>query len=441
MDREEALRLLKGGEEGVAKWNERRADGEQIADLSNANLSNARLIGADISGATLIRADISYADLSNANLSNARLNGADISGANLSEANLSDAELVRAELNEADLRYAKLRAANLSHANLRFADFRYATLPDVEVSNADFTKANFSFARLIGANLSGANLSEANLSKADLTGANLHGANLTGADLSSVNLTNANLSWAELRKTKIVNVILDGADLNRSRMSQTTLTFTSLARARGVESIFHEGPSDIGFEAIFESEMPEFFLRGCGVPETFMTYRPSLIGNAIEFYSCFISYSHTDNSFARRLHDQLQGRGIRCWLDEHEMLPGDDMYKVVDQGIRLWDKVLLCASKASLTSWWVDREVNTAIEKEQRIYKDRGKNVLAIIPLNLDGHLFEWDGAQAAELRRRLAADFTGWETDNAKFEEQFERVVKALRTDGGKVPPPKPKL
>lgn len=48
---------------------------------------------------------------------------------------------------------------------------------------------------------------------------------------------------------------------------------------------------------------------------------------------------------------------------------------------------------------------------------------------------------KAAQLRKRLAADFTGWETDNAKFEDQFERVVKALQTEGAREEAPVSRL
>jgi hypothetical protein len=74
----------------------------------------------------------------------------------------------------------------------------------------------------------------------------------------------------------------------------------------------------------------------------------------------------------------------------------------------------------------VGGEINRAFQKEALLQKERGKKVLALIPLNLDGYLFEWSDGKAPEVRRRLAADFTGWETNDAKF----ERVVRALRSD-----------
>lgn len=65
----------------------------------------------------------------------------------------------------------------------------------------------------------------------------------------------------------------------------------------------------------------EVAVRGVGIPQVLIEYLPSMLGKAPEFYSCFISYSHPDKAFARRLHDALQGRGIRCWLDEHQLPP------------------------------------------------------------------------------------------------------------------------
>jgi hypothetical protein len=160
--------------------------------------------------------------------------------------------------------------------------------------------------------------------------------------------------------------------------------------------------------AILEIEVSNLYRRDLSTADaTDLMYRVLQLRNVqpIQFFSCFISYSHEDKQFATRLYDGLQSSGIRCWLDERQLSLGDDIYEEVDRGIRLWDKVLLCCSSSSLgKSWWVDKEIKTAFEKEQELHRERGKTVRAIIPLNLDDFMFsnEWKGSYRAEIRSRV---------------------------------------
>jgi hypothetical protein len=143
---------------------------------------------------------------------------------------------------------------------------------------------------------------------------------------------------------------------------------------------------------------------------------------------------HSDSVFANRLYNALQSAGIRAWLDEKVMRPGDDIYEEVQKGIQLWDKLVLCASEASLTSWWVDSEIDRIFQKERELFKKRKVKVLALIPLMLDDFMLSsrWQSGKAQEVKSRLAADFRGWESET-KFEQSVKQLISALRADSGR--------
>ena len=318
----------------------------------------------------------------------------------------------------------------------------------------DLVKMAFMRENLIGVNLMDADLRETilhgtNLSESNLVRCNLRSSDLSYSSLIKADLLQADLTGVDLRGCNLSGAYLDGANFTGASFGRTIFGDINLSLVQGLVTARNLSPSSIGIDTIYHSKgnIPEVFLRGCGIPEDFIIHMHSLIEGAqpIQFYSCFISYSHADKPFARRLHDALQGRGIRCWLDEHELLPGQRIYTEVDRGIRLWDKVLLCCSEDSLKSWWVENEIKIAFDKEQGLRKQRdGAEVLALIPLNLDGYLFsdEWKSGLRTEIKSRLAADFTGWETDNNKFETEFERLIKAWRAEvGGRESPPESRL
>jgi uncharacterized protein YjbI with pentapeptide repeats len=336
---------------------------------------------------------------------------------------------------------------------------------------ADLSGANLDGAALRESDLSRADLSRANLRNTDLSHAHLYytnfnGAELNFADLSYANLQNANLSHTDLRSTNLQHTQLQGSRFNKAAISETIFADVDMRGIEGLEDICYLGRSELSVSTLHLSEgrIPNRFLHGCGLSEWEIEqaklYNPELSAAQIvdilyritelrsdpllQFYSCFISYSHADQAFARRLHDSLQCRGVRCWLDMHQLLPGQDIMEEVDRGIRLWDKVLLCCSQHSLSSWWVDNEITTAFDKERLLTRDRGQKTLALVPLNLDGYLFSgnWQSGKKAQILSRLAADFTGWQRDKQKFETQMERLLRAMRADNsGRERPPMQKL
>jgi hypothetical protein len=116
-------------------------------------------------------------------------------------------------------------------------------------------------------------------------------------------------------------------------------------------------------------------------------------------------------------------------LDSKSLLPGDDIRDAVDKAIRTRGKALLCCSRKSLTSWWVDRELGIVFDHEQERSKAAGKKIHALIALNLDGFMFsdEWASSFRSEIRRRLAADFTRWRTNKTQFIAEVDRLIRAL--------------
>ncbi|MCB2193127.1 MAG: toll/interleukin-1 receptor domain-containing protein [Deltaproteobacteria bacterium] len=225
---------------------------------------------------------------------------------------------IRPDLTEADMRKGDFKKADFHRVNFTGASFE-----DSDLSEADFFMVTAIFAIFNNTDLSGSNLNHANLQEAELDGADL-----SGADLIFTNFNQSSL--------------LD-ASFNRAIFGWTSLGLLDFSRVTGLDSAIHEGPSILGIDSILKSkgEIPESFLRGCGLPEDLIKLIPSLIYQPFQFYSCFISYSSYDDDFTRRLHADLRANNVSVWFAPEDLKIGDRIRDRIDHSIRIHDKLLL----------------------------------------------------------------------------------------------------
>ena len=269
-------------------------------------------------------------------------------------------------------------------------------------------------------NLVGANLVRANLGKAHLIGATL-----SAAHLGRTHLVGANLSGAYLKETYLKGANLSGANLTGVKLYETIFADVDLTNAKGLGFCIHEGPSTIDYRTIARSGiLPLSFLRGCGLPDTLIDYLPSLLNQPIQFYSCFISYSTKDDAFAQRLHADLQDKGVRCWFAPEDMKIGDKIRTRIDEVIRIHDKLLLVLSQNSVTSAWVEKEVETAFDKESESKEP------VLFPVRLDAAVMDSKTGWAADIRRsRHIGNFCNWKNHD-EYQKGLERLLRDLQIE-----------
>jgi hypothetical protein len=148
----------------------------------------------------------------------------------------------------------------------------------------------------------------------------------------------------------------------------------------------------------------------------------SLLANPFEYHSCFISYSHKDEEFAQRLHADLRTNGVRCWFAPKDLKIGAETRSGIDEAIRLNDKLLIVLSKYSVKSPWVQKEVETAFEKERK------RKYIVLFPVRVDDAVDRITKGWAADIRRmRNIGDFQEWQ-DRDKYKEAFGRLMRDLK-------------
>jgi TIR domain/Pentapeptide repeats (8 copies) len=253
-------------------------------------------------------------------------------------------------------------------------------------------------------------------------------------DISQANLAMANLAMANLTEANLTRAALTGANLSQVVLAGTVFADTPLTTVLALETCSHRGSSILDHRTLAKSgPLPLAFLRGCGLPESLIEYLPSLLGETVQFYSCFISYSSADEAFCRRLHEHLQNAGLRVWFAPYDVQGGRKIHEQIDQAIRVYDKLLLVLSPHSMQSPWVEFEIRRARRREVAEHRR------LLFPVRLVEYeaIKAWECIDAdtakdlaTEIREYYIPDFTAWK-DHDAFEAAVSRLLRDLKAEG----------
>ena len=126
----------------------------------------------------------------------------------------------------------------------------------------------------------------------------------------------------------------------------------------------------------------------------------------------FLSHADKDKDrFVRKFAERLFADGVRAWVDEWEMNPGDSLVqKLLEEGIKNAQAVIIVLSKNSIESKWVRVELDAAFVK-------RVNNSTKIIPIVLD------DVQVPETLRSTIHVKITDLENHDAAYQQVLRAI------------------
>lgn len=127
--------------------------------------------------------------------------------------------------------------------------------------------------------------------------------------------------------------------------------------------------------------------------------------------SVFLSHSHTDKPFARKLGADLRKAGHAVWIDEAEIDIGDSLIEKIREGIDQVDYVAAVISSNSAESRWVTRELDIASNREIE------ENRVIVLPILIE------DVGLPGFLKGKLYGNFI----DSEKYNEQLSLLLRKL--------------
>ncbi len=132
---------------------------------------------------------------------------------------------------------------------------------------------------------------------------------------------------------------------------------------------------------------------------------------SISSLKVFLCHSSGDKAAVRNLYMRLSSEGFKPWLDEEDLLPGQEWQVEIPKAVKESNIVIVCLSRSSTTKeGYVQKEIKYALD----VADEKPEGTIFIIPLKLE----------ECNVPDRLSR----WQWVNLYEDKGFEKLKRALQ-------------